>query len=70
MIAGRGFAPTPDGHGGALDRAAQAIGQQLIMADVRSEREIESAFAAFVQSGAGRFLVGAGGLTAPTDRVS
>jgi putative tryptophan/tyrosine transport system substrate-binding protein len=40
--------------------AAQAIGQQLIIFDVGSDSEIENAFAALVQRGAGAALIGSG----------
>jgi putative ABC transport system substrate-binding protein len=40
--------------------AAQAIGQQLIVLDVSSDREIESAFTTLVQRGAGALHVGTG----------
>jgi ABC-type uncharacterized transport system substrate-binding protein len=40
--------------------AAQTIGQQVIIRDVNSESDIESAFASFVQSGAGALLIGSG----------
>ena len=43
-----------------VQAAAQAIGQQLIILDVSSDRDIESAFATFAQRGAGALLVGAG----------
>ena len=43
-----------------MQAAAQAIGQQLIILDVSSDRDIETAFATFVQRGAGALLVGAG----------
>jgi len=44
-----------------LQAAAQAIGQQLIILDVSNDRDMETAFATFVQRGAGALLVGTGG---------
>ncbi|HEY7299432.1 MAG TPA: ABC transporter substrate-binding protein, partial [Xanthobacteraceae bacterium] len=44
-----------------VQTAAQAIGQQLEIFDVSSGRDIETAFATFVQHGAGALLVGTGG---------
>jgi putative ABC transport system substrate-binding protein len=44
-----------------VQAAAQAIGQQLIILDVRNVRDIETAFATFVQRGAGALLAGSGG---------
>jgi putative tryptophan/tyrosine transport system substrate-binding protein len=41
--------------------AALAIGQQVIVLDVRSDREIETAFTTLVQRGAGALHVGIGG---------
>jgi putative ABC transport system substrate-binding protein len=41
-----------------VQAAAQAIGQQLIILDVKSEREFETAFATLVQRGSGALLVG------------
>ena len=41
--------------------AALAVGQQLIVLDVSSDREIETAFTTLVQRGAGALLVGVGG---------
>jgi putative tryptophan/tyrosine transport system substrate-binding protein len=38
--------------------AAQAIGQELIVVDVSSDRDIETAFTTFVQRGAGALFVG------------
>jgi putative tryptophan/tyrosine transport system substrate-binding protein len=43
-----------------LQDAAQAIGQQLIILDVSTDRDIETAFATFVQRGASALLVGSG----------
>jgi putative ABC transport system substrate-binding protein len=40
--------------------AAQAIGQQLIVLDASSDRDIEAAFATLVQRGAGALIVGSG----------
>ena len=57
----------PGVHNADADRqdvqaAAQAIGQQLIILDVSSSRDIETAFGTFVQRGAGALLVGPGAL--------
>src|SRR4029078_1029243 len=41
-----------------LQAAAQAIGQQIIVADVGNGSDIEAAFASFVQRGAGALLAG------------
>ncbi len=43
-----------------VQAAAQAIGQQLIIQDASSDRDIEPAFATFVQRGAGALLGGSG----------
>jgi putative ABC transport system substrate-binding protein len=43
-----------------VQTAAQAIGQRLFILDASSEREIETAFATFVQRGAGALLAGSG----------
>ncbi len=44
-----------------VQNTAQSIGQQLVILDVRSDRDIETAFATLVQRGAGALLVGSGG---------
>jgi putative ABC transport system substrate-binding protein len=46
-----------------VQAAAQALGQPLIILDVSSDRDIEAAFATFVQRGAGALLVGTGSFT-------
>jgi putative ABC transport system substrate-binding protein len=43
-----------------VQAAALAIGQQLLVLDVSSDRDIETAFATLVQRGAGALLVGSG----------
>jgi putative ABC transport system substrate-binding protein len=43
-----------------VQAAAQAIGRQLIILDVSSDRDIELAFATFAQRGAGALLTGSG----------
>jgi putative tryptophan/tyrosine transport system substrate-binding protein len=52
--------PDTDAERRDVQVAAQAIGQQLVILDVRNERDIETAFATSVQRGAGALLVGAG----------
>jgi putative ABC transport system substrate-binding protein len=44
----------------AVQTAAQAIGQQLVIEKVANDRDIEPAFAIFQQRGAGALFVGAG----------
>jgi putative ABC transport system substrate-binding protein len=43
-----------------VQAAAQAIGQQLVIVDVNNDRDIEAAFATFVERRVGALLVGAG----------
>jgi putative ABC transport system substrate-binding protein len=43
-----------------VQAAAQAIGQQLIIVDFTRDRDLEAAFATFVQRGAGALLIGSG----------
>jgi putative ABC transport system substrate-binding protein len=43
-----------------VQAAAQAIGQQLVIVDVSSDRDIETAFTTLVQGGAGALFVGTG----------
>jgi len=53
-----------------VQAAAQALRQQLIIIDVRGSQDIETAFATFVQRGAGALLVGTGAFTfANRDRL-
>ena len=62
--------PNTEGERSDVQAAAKAIGQQLLILDVSSDRDIETAIATFVQRGAGALLVGSGGfLTSYRDRV-
>jgi putative tryptophan/tyrosine transport system substrate-binding protein len=54
--------PGPEAERKEVQAAAQAIGQPLVIVDVASEREIETAFATFVQRGADALLIGSGPL--------
>ncbi len=53
--------PTMEAERSDVQAAAQAIGQQLVMLDVSSVRDIETAFAIFVERGSAALLVGSGG---------
>lgn len=53
-----------------VQAAAQAIGQQLIILDVRSTRDVETALQTFVQHGAGAVLVGTGVFFFPQSRAN
>jgi putative ABC transport system substrate-binding protein len=53
-----------------VQAAAQTIGQQLVIFDVSSERDIDTAFNTFVERGAGALLVGSGGfLNSKRERI-
>lgn len=55
----------------AVQAAAQAIGLQLVILDVSSDRDIEAALATFTQRGVGALLVGGGGfLTSQRERIA
>ncbi len=51
--------PTTEAERGELQTAAQTIGQQLLVLDAASDRDLEAAFVTMVQRGAGALLVGA-----------
>jgi putative ABC transport system substrate-binding protein len=52
--------PVTEAERSEVQAAAQTIGQQLLILDVSSDRDIETAFGTFVQRGAGALLVGGG----------
>ncbi|HET9538244.1 MAG TPA: ABC transporter substrate-binding protein [Mesorhizobium sp.] len=54
------LAPTTEAERRDVQAAAHAIGQQLVVLDIRNDRDIETAFATIVQRAAGGLLVGAG----------
>jgi putative ABC transport system substrate-binding protein len=70
-----GMLTDPTTVGAVADRidvqtAAQAIGQQLIVLDVTTGGDIDTAFATFLQRGAGALLVGPGAfLTSQQERI-
>ena len=43
-----------------IQTGAHAVGQQLVIVDVQSDRDLEAAFATFAQRGADALLVGSG----------
>jgi putative ABC transport system substrate-binding protein len=54
-----------------VQAAAQAMGLQLVILDVSSDRDIETALATFTQRGVDALLVGAGGfLTSQRERIA
>jgi putative ABC transport system substrate-binding protein len=62
--------PDTEAERGDVQAAAQAIGQQLIIVDVSSDRDIETAFATCAQRGAGAVLAGTGAfLNSHRDRL-
>jgi putative tryptophan/tyrosine transport system substrate-binding protein len=50
--------PNTEAERSEVQVAARAVGQQLIILDARNERDIDTAFATFVQHGAGALLAG------------
>jgi putative ABC transport system substrate-binding protein len=63
--------PNPEAERRDVQATAQAIGQQLIILDVSSDRDIEAAVATFVQRGAGALFVGSGAfLNSNRERVA
>src|SRR6516225_1031394 len=60
--------PLPSGFLSEVRVAASAVGQQLIVLDVSSGREIETAFTTLVQRGAGALHVG-GGMLSQRERI-
>jgi putative ABC transport system substrate-binding protein len=53
-------APTTEAERRDVQAAAQTVGQQLIVVDISSDRDIEAAFATIVQRAADALLVGSG----------
>jgi putative ABC transport system substrate-binding protein len=49
-----------EGERSDVQAAAETIGKQIIILDARSARDIEAAFATFVERGAGALFIGAG----------
>ena len=62
--------PTSAAERRDLQAAAQAMGQQLVMLEARSDRDIDGAFAAIGERGAGALLVAASAcLNSHTDQI-
>jgi ABC-type uncharacterized transport system substrate-binding protein len=62
--------PTSAAERRDLQAAAQAMGQQLVMLEARSDRDIEGAFATIGERGAGALLVAASAfLNSHTDQI-
>lgn len=55
-------APPAEPERNDVQQAARTMGVQLIAIDIRNGRDIEPAFASFIQRGAGALMVGTGGL--------
>ncbi|MFY9694805.1 MAG: ABC transporter substrate-binding protein [Xanthobacteraceae bacterium] len=57
------YPSTPDTEAGRQDvqAAARAVGQQLVIADVRNANDIEAAFTTFIDHNVGAVLAGTGG---------
>jgi putative tryptophan/tyrosine transport system substrate-binding protein len=56
-------APDTEAERRDVEAAAQAVGQRIVIVDVATDREIETAFATFVRGGAGALFVGTGAFT-------
>ena len=55
--------------GASLETAARAAGLSLAVFEVTSDRELEAAFPAMVQRGAGALLIGSGAFLTARDRA-
>ena len=62
--------PNVEAERGDVEAAALAVGQQLTVADVSHEDELDTAFAILIRSGASALLIGSGTLlTSNRDRI-